>query len=173
MPINVVKHPRRPQMHCGPFGSMEVCPISPAMPPLPRKIRPLMIKPAPMPVATLMYARSLVSEPAPHQSSANAPRLASLSTNTGRPKVSGDVWRCCSQTIWGRRAARAPRVFRRPPDLGPPPRSRASGWALRHRPRAPSARPSSSSRATLGFIANRSGRGPRRTDVAAQVRQYA
>ena len=41
--------------------------------------------PAPIPVATLRYTNSSTPSPAPHQRSARAPRLASLSTMTGTP----------------------------------------------------------------------------------------
>jgi hypothetical protein len=36
VPTKVVRHPRLPQMHSGPAGSMETCPISPATPAAPR-----------------------------------------------------------------------------------------------------------------------------------------
>src|SRR4051812_32864228 len=48
---------------------------------------PSSTRPAPTPDATLMYTTLLHPLPAPHTSSASAPRFASLSTSTGSPQL--------------------------------------------------------------------------------------
>ena len=68
-----------------------MCPISPPYPPSPPSSWPPVMTPPPMPMSPCRYTRSWQPAPAPRRCSASAPRLASLPTETGRPRPSRRV----------------------------------------------------------------------------------
>src|SRR5687767_2264382 len=76
--------PREPQPHGAPFGSTQICPISPAVPSTPRSIFPFKIIPPPTPVPSVTQTELLTFFDAPSQCSPIAAALASFSKITGK-----------------------------------------------------------------------------------------
>ena len=96
------QQPRLPQGQRGPWGSMTMCPNSPAKPLAPSWSRPLATIPPPMPVPRVTMSTSSRPCAAPRTRSAQPAQLASLATRTddagnlassparmGRPTIAG------------------------------------------------------------------------------------